>query len=201
MHQELNYFSYECKVQSLDERLGTKWISIYDRKHQLYNYGYSQISLWRYDKRVGVSNHRRRHCLLNCLFRRRSKKHQSSASLAYVRGIHRSPVNSPHKWPVTRKMFPSDDVTMSGMSVMMSQIIENWMVCSTAFLAENNKNIKAPLYWFLVRRSCMWPVDIPDLQMDSTDKGQLCGEGFNTKTSSWNVYKYVKFIMGVFMSL
>ena len=41
------------------------------------------------------------------------RKHQSSASLAFVRGIHRWPVNSPHKWPVTRKMFPFDDVIMS----------------------------------------------------------------------------------------
>ena len=40
-------------------------------------------------------------------------KHQSSASLAFVWGIHRGPVNSPHKWPVTRKMFPFDDVIMS----------------------------------------------------------------------------------------
>ena len=40
------------------------------------------------------------------------RKHQSSASLAFVRGIHRCPVNSPHKWPVTRKMFPFDDVIM-----------------------------------------------------------------------------------------
>ena len=39
-------------------------------------------------------------------------KHQSSASLAFVGGIHRGPVNSPHKWPVTRKMFPFDDVIM-----------------------------------------------------------------------------------------
>ena len=39
-------------------------------------------------------------------------KHQSSASLAFVRGIHRGPVNSSHKWPVTRKMFPFDDVIM-----------------------------------------------------------------------------------------
>ena len=31
------------------------------------------------------------------------RKHQSSASLAFVRGIHRGQVNSPHKWPVTRK--------------------------------------------------------------------------------------------------
>ena len=40
------------------------------------------------------------------------RKHQSSASLAFVRGIHRRPVNSPHKGPVTRKMFPFDDVIM-----------------------------------------------------------------------------------------
>ena len=41
------------------------------------------------------------------------RKHQSSASLAFVREIQRGPVNSPHKWPVTRKMFPCDDVIMS----------------------------------------------------------------------------------------
>ena len=33
------------------------------------------------------------------------RKHQSSASLAFVRGIHRGPVNSPHKWPVSGKFF------------------------------------------------------------------------------------------------
>ena len=40
------------------------------------------------------------------------RKHQSSASLAFARGNHRGPVNSPHKWSVTRKMFPCDDVIM-----------------------------------------------------------------------------------------
>ena len=40
------------------------------------------------------------------------RKHQSSTSLAFVQGIHRWPVNSPHKWPVTPKMFPFDDVIM-----------------------------------------------------------------------------------------
>ena len=40
------------------------------------------------------------------------RKHESSASLAFVWGIHRGPVNSPHKWPVTQKMFPFDDVIM-----------------------------------------------------------------------------------------
>ena len=43
---------------------------------------------------------------------RRVIKQQSSASLAFVWGIHRWTVNSPHKWPVTRKMFPFDDVIM-----------------------------------------------------------------------------------------
>ena len=38
------------------------------------------------------------------------KKYQSSASLAFMRGIHRRPVNSPHKGPVTWKMFPFYDV-------------------------------------------------------------------------------------------
>ena len=41
------------------------------------------------------------------------RNHQSSESLAFVRGIHRGPVNSPHKWLVTRRMFPFDDVIMS----------------------------------------------------------------------------------------
>ena len=41
------------------------------------------------------------------------RKYQSSASQAFVQGIHRSPMNSPHKWPVTRKMFPFDGVIMS----------------------------------------------------------------------------------------
>ena len=40
------------------------------------------------------------------------RKHLSSASLAFVRGIHQWPVNFPHKGPVTRKMFPFDDVFM-----------------------------------------------------------------------------------------
>ena len=40
------------------------------------------------------------------------RKHQCSALLAFVQGIHQGPVNSPHKWTVTRKMFPFDDVIM-----------------------------------------------------------------------------------------
>ena len=68
---------------------------------------------WRHNEWDGVSNHQPYDCLLNCLSGRRSKKTSKPASLAFVLGIHRRPVNSPHKWPVTRKLFPFDDVIMN----------------------------------------------------------------------------------------
>ena len=40
------------------------------------------------------------------------KKNQTSASPAFVNEIHRWPLDSPHKGPITRKMFPFDDVVM-----------------------------------------------------------------------------------------
>ena len=40
------------------------------------------------------------------------RKHQSSASLAFVRGLHRPPVNFPHLRQVSRKLFTFDDVIM-----------------------------------------------------------------------------------------
>ena len=54
------------------------------------------------------------------------RKHQSSASLAFVRGIHRGPVNFPHKWPVTRKMFPFDDVIMDDRNFKSFVEVPSW---------------------------------------------------------------------------
>ena len=45
------------------------------------------------------------------------RKHQRSASLAFVRGIHRRLVNSPHKWSVTLQICPFDDVIMTSFFV------------------------------------------------------------------------------------
>ena len=67
---------------------------------------------WRHNGRDGVSSHQRLYCLLSSCFRYSQRKHQSSASLAFEPGIHRSTVNSPHKRPVTRKMVPFHDVIM-----------------------------------------------------------------------------------------
>ena len=68
---------------------------------------------WRHNERDGVSNHQPHDCLLNRLFRRRSKKTSKLRVTGLWRGIHRWPVNYPHKWPVTRKMFPFDGVIMT----------------------------------------------------------------------------------------
>ena len=55
------------------------------------------------------------------------RKHQSSASLAFVRWIHWGPVNSTHKWPVMWKMFPFDDVIIvwldNGLGLDWEQVI------------------------------------------------------------------------------
>ena len=51
------------------------------------------------------------------------RKHQSSASLAFVREIHRGPVNSPHKGPVTRKMSSFDDVIMISENVIRLHVL------------------------------------------------------------------------------
>ena len=55
------------------------------------------------------------------------RKHESSASLASVLGIHRWPVNSPHKGPVTREMFPFDDVIMhTNCIVIFDKPVRSW---------------------------------------------------------------------------
>ena len=63
---------------------------------------------WRHNDHDGVSNHQPHHCLL----RRRSKKTSKLGVTGLCVGNSPGPVNSPHKGPATRKMFPFDDVTM-----------------------------------------------------------------------------------------
>ena len=79
---------------------------------------------WRHHDHGGVSNHQPHRCLLNRLFRRRSKKSSKLRVTGLCVGNHRGPVNSPHKWPETRKMFPFDDVIMGIFSHILSNIIK-----------------------------------------------------------------------------
>ena len=67
---------------------------------------------WCHNERDGISCHQLKIVYSTIYSGADQRKHQSSASLAFVQGIHRWPVNCPHKWPVTWKMFPFDDIIM-----------------------------------------------------------------------------------------
>ena len=77
-----------------------------------YSVSFQYTLHWRHNDHDGVSNHQPHGCLLNRLFRRRSKKTSTLRVTGLCAGNSPGPVNSPHKRPVTRKMFPFDDVIM-----------------------------------------------------------------------------------------
>ena len=72
---------------------------------------------------IVLSNHQPHDYLLNRSFKRRSKKTSKLRVTGLCAGIYRGPVNSPHKWPVTRKMVPFDDV------IMGSGLMDNMLCC------------------------------------------------------------------------
>ena len=67
---------------------------------------------WRHDEHDGVLNHRHINFCSTVCTGDDQRKHQSSAPLAVMGGINHWPVDSPQKGPVTRKMFPFDDVSI-----------------------------------------------------------------------------------------
>ena len=90
------------------------------------------------------------------------RKHQSSASLAFVKGLHRWPVNSPYKGPVTRKMFPFDDVVITATpGTDFNKAISQMRRTKTdhqrchAFL-----NIKRNIFKSMLHISALWYLDI-----------------------------------------
>ena len=90
---------------------------------------------WRHNAHDGVSNHRRLDCILNCLFKGRSKKTSKLRVTGLCEG--NSPVAGefPHKGPVTQRMFPFDDVIMRQRTVypaMANTIFANDLVTQWA---------------------------------------------------------------------
>ena len=94
---------------------------------------------WRHNDNDSVSNHQPRGCLPNRLFRRRSKKTSKLHVTGLCVGNSPGPVNSPHKGPVTRKMFPFDDVIMICLG---NRSIHNKQANKTQYFSSNayNKN-------------------------------------------------------------
>ena len=89
------------------ENLKLNWSHITDKTRDLFNCGtiFILLTLQRsHNGHDGVSNHQLTIVYSSVYSGADQRKHQSSASLAFVRGIPRGPVNSPHKGPVTRQI-------------------------------------------------------------------------------------------------
>ena len=118
---------------------------------------------WRHNGRDGVSKITSLTIVYSTVYSfADQRKHQSSASLTFVRGIHRWPVNSPHKRSVTRKMFPFDDVTMAPIHVYTIWTYRCWtsidpyfqdMSCSHVF-----RSLNQLLFMVLLRAEYHWRI-------------------------------------------
>ena len=87
------------------------------------------------------------------------RKHQSSASLAFVRGIHRGPVNSPPKWQVTQRMFPFDDVIMT----WKTRTLLSWAISTLSSQGISSHGIKE--YLGFTTRRLEWLYTASDLNI------------------------------------
>ena len=110
--------------------------------HNVYSGGVYPWSLhWRQNGLDGVSTHQPHDYLLNRLFKHRSKKTSKLRVTRLSGGIHQWPAISPHKGPVTRKMFPFDDVIM-----ILGQYDRPWF--RAAMLKKLGKYINLP--WTII---------------------------------------------------
>ena len=108
------------------------------------------------------------------------RKLQSSASLAFVRGIHRRPVNSLHKGPITWKMSPFDDVIMlnhvDNTTWLCNHIVIKWK----GAIAYSRPNFKLYFYYDCL---CSWTEHKPFLRYH-----WLINVNFNQPFHCWREY-------------
>ena len=95
---------------------------------------------WHHNEHDCVSNHQPHDCLLKRLFRQISKRTSKPRVTGLCVGNSPGPVNSPHKWPVTRKMFPFDDVIMH-VCLTMHQHPWYWLCKTCNFLSCTRKDL------------------------------------------------------------
>ena len=116
-------WSTDSKVNQIQAHYRYKWSStvhhtwfvnvVQTRWHVSWQIAKSVGTLqWRHAGRDSVSYHQPHDCLLNRLFRRRSKKTSKFRVTSLFAGNSPGTGEFPHKWLVTRKMFPFDDVIM-----------------------------------------------------------------------------------------
>ena len=121
---------------------------------------------WRHNDHDGVSNHQPHGCLLNLLFGRRSKKTSKLRVTGLCVGNSPGSMNSPHKGPVTRKMFRFDDVIMSQTYDRVSHrtVVCHWnksMINVFSFIRNETKklvlNLVRDTFWSIPEMSGLLP--------------------------------------------
>ena len=159
---------------------------------------------WRHNDHDSVSNHQPHECLLNRLFRRRSKKTSKLRVTGLCVGNSLGPVNSPHKGPVTRKMFPFDDVIMwqiyGSLCVANQWIrwnIQHWQLVMLGwhFSSEPQHTVEQAVNWLMELGAqspccCDWVSMISKLQC-RTIIGH-CQFGTNTVQCHYNVIDFLQ---------
>ena len=145
--QELNKSRLCCYLFIKSPRSGVSPTQGYDHVQQISCYHYNDVTMGA----MASQNTSLTIFYSNVYSGADQRKHSSSASLAFVGGIHRWPVNSQHKWPVMRKMFPFGDVIMIEVisNIFLEQdsggfwnlycvyIADNWVVYSDKWFLQS----------------------------------------------------------------
>ena len=147
---------------------------------------------WPHNERDDVSNHQPHDCLLNHLFRRRSKKTSKLRVTGLCAEIYRWPVNCSHKGPVTLKMFPFDDVILedlfnhnyhivsSNVRTARTNTICVWRhyLINRSVITKNGKMVAMEKVWYILARSP---------KVSRSHKGQLLFS-FRWSFVRWELY-------------
>ena len=130
---------------------------------------------WHHNEHDAVSNRQPHDCLLNLLFRRKSKK----TSKLHVTGLCEGNFPVPSEFPAQRasnaEKFPFDDVIMWASGLLKSLATQlliqklvpasnhtgNSLFIQQFIRAGNQENTEAPYYWPFMRGIHQWLVDSP----------------------------------------
>ena len=145
--------------------IGNWGVKIANKAHGIYwiKYLKAQISLrWRHNEHDGISNHRPRDCLLKRIFRRRSKKTSKLRGTGLCEGNSPWPVNSPQKGPITRKMFPFDDIIICKLfDIVMKVYFQRQFLCSLQHLSrEINGGFVCGILGSMTRHTIVWKIKL-----------------------------------------
>ena len=126
------------------------------------------------------------------------RKHQSSASLACVRGIHRWPVNSPRKRPVTRKMFPFDDVIMLKIHVNLDVL--TWPLIRWCLLCQRTKRRGFYQYKYVVSPSMNFHFEVKTVIAKIWKSSSTSGP-WNWKKTCFHDFRILRIFMSGFRGI